>query len=415
MRVVSILSFTLILSALTAPSSAQGTNDADRIIMRMRPVCNYGQGSTVLAAFDVKARAGGAQQRIGGFTILMTYTSSKLTFQGVAQRYQSQYWGQTYRSYTFGPSIWYNQHATSSTGNALPLLPFSQANCGGNPCFEPSTDCSNNPLNDGYYEILRYQFQVLPSANGGVNIAFYNPLPFRAGVQYQQGLEATAIYYSDLLNNGNDSILVIQNMIIPVELAAFTATARIDGTVLLSWRTDTETSNFGFEVERGDGVTFERIGFVKGQGTTSKLTEYEFVDAKPVSSRADNVIFYRLKQMDVDGTTEYSPLASAQLVPSTIGIGQNYPNPAAVNEPTVVPFDLAVPATVTMSIYNSLGQKVATLVDGEQRNAGRYQVTWDGRADNGALASAGVYFIRFIAGLEGGESVSAVRQISLVR
>ena len=79
-----------------------------------------------------------------------------------------------------------------------------------------------------------------------------------------------------------------------------------------------------------------------------------------------------------------------------------------------MPFTLPVPASVQLAVYNAMGQKVATLLDGMDRQAGRHVATWNGRSDAGEAMPAGVYFVRFSAEL-GGERLSDMRQISVIR
>ena len=73
----------------------------------------------------------------------------------------------------------------------------------------------------------------------------------------------------------------------------------------------------------------------------------------------------------------------------------NYPNP--VNSGTEIPFALALPAQVELTIYNVAGQKVRTLLHGT-RGAGNHQVRWDGRGESGRELSSGVYLYRLRAG-----------------
>ena len=74
---------------------------------------------------------------------------------------------------------------------------------------------------------------------------------------------------------------------------------------------------------------------------------------------------------------------------------QNYPNP--FNPTTVINYEIPVSENVTLTIYNSLGQQIKTLVD-EHRNAGYYQVAWNGRDKNNTIAPSGIYFYRIQAG-----------------
>jgi hypothetical protein len=78
-------------------------------------------------------------------------------------------------------------------------------------------------------------------------------------------------------------------------------------------------------------------------------------------------------------------------LPRQIRLGQNYPNP--FNPSTQIDFDLEHPGVVELGVYNLLGQKVNTLVNG-LHSAGHHSVVWDGRVDGGASAPSGEYFYR---------------------
>ena len=87
------------------------------------------------------------------------------------------------------------------------------------------------------------------------------------------------------------------------------------------------------------------------------------------------------------------PLAAstAWVLPSEVALGQNYPNP--FNPSTLIPYQLATPSPVRLEVFNILGQRVATLVDGQQ-GAGAYVARWDGTDAAGRAAASGVYFYR---------------------
>jgi hypothetical protein len=84
-----------------------------------------------------------------------------------------------------------------------------------------------------------------------------------------------------------------------------------------------------------------------------------------------------------------------QIVPRTFSLEQNYPNP--FNPSTQIRFSLPVDVNVKMSIYNLLGQRVATVLE-SALNAGIHEVGWDGQTDSGDRATTGVYFYRMEAG-----------------
>jgi hypothetical protein len=174
---------------------------------------------------------------------------------------------------------------------------------------------------------------------------------------------------------------------LPVELVSFTARISASG-VTLRWETKTEVMNLGFDVERKTGDTpWQKIGFIEGNYTTNSPRYYSFNDQPTVSGK----IFYRLKQIDSDGGFEYSPEISIELgLPSEFALEQNYPNP--FNPETIIGYALPVAGEVSLAIYNSLGEKVVSLVDGIQQ-PGRHLVRF--RADN---LPSGIYFYRMVSG-----------------
>jgi hypothetical protein len=103
---------------------------------------------------------------------------------------------------------------------------------------------------------------------------------------------------------------------LPVELTHFDA--KLDNnTTVLTWQTATELNNHGFEIERSqDGKTWENIGFEMGNGTTTDISNYEFVDGLDLTGfenlQGQN-LYYRLKQVDFDGQFEYSQVKTVKL------------------------------------------------------------------------------------------------------
>jgi hypothetical protein len=83
------------------------------------------------------------------------------------------------------------------------------------------------------------------------------------------------------------------------------------------------------------------------------------------------------------------------LTPKSFELNQNYPNP--FNNQTVIKFNLRRPAEVSLAIYNILGQKVRTLVEGRS-NAGSQTFGWDGKDEKGNDLSSGIYFYQLKAG-----------------
>ncbi|GAB1349440.1 hypothetical protein MASR1M107_16540 [Ignavibacteriales bacterium] len=165
---------------------------------------------------------------------------------------------------------------------------------------------------------------------------------------------------------------------LPVELTSFTASAT-GNKVILSWSTATEVNNRAFEVERKNNGSWKSIGSVAGNGTTTAPKSYSYSDENAGSGK----IAYRLKQIDFDGSFSYSNSIEVDLTPGEFNLAQNYPNP--FNPSTVINFSLPVASSVSLSVYNTLGEKVAELVNG-MMPAGNHAVVF-----NAAKLNSGLY------------------------
>ena len=181
---------------------------------------------------------------------------------------------------------------------------------------------------------------------------------------------------------------------LPVELSSFSGSV-IGSSVKLSWRTETEVSNYGFEVERSVNIDdWRKIGFVEGHGNTNSPKNYIFVDKNPVGGSR---FHYRLKQVDTDGKHEYSNLIEVSIIPNEYSLYQNYPNP--FNPSTTIRFSIKEDNWVNISLYSILGEKVATMID-KQLEMGVHEVEL-----NALNLVSGVYFYKLSAGKNGGDYI----------
>ena len=193
---------------------------------------------------------------------------------------------------------------------------------------------------------------------------------FRFGIDFD-------IYASNIGSDGN---------LIPVELISFNATAN-NNEVELNWQTATETNNYGTEIERSQKSKvksqneWEKIGFVPGFGTTTEHKNYSYTD-QLVNGGA---YYYRLKQLDFDGSFEYSKVIEVKiLTPSKFELSQNYPNP--FNPSTKITYSIPSSEFVTLKLFDLLGNEVAVLVN-EEKPAGNYEVNFEIPG-----LSSGIYF-----------------------
>ena len=175
--------------------------------------------------------------------------------------------------------------------------------------------------------------------------------------------------------------LILTDVIVPVELKSFTG-SYIDQSVKLNWSTATELNNNGFEIQRSiKNGNFVKVGFVNGKGTTTEVTNYSYVD-KNISPQTEYA--YRLKQIDFDGNYSFSDVINlGESLPVSLVLDQNYPNP--FNPVTNISFVLPSKSNVTLDIFNLIGQKVMTLVQGNLEE-GKYSYSV-----NALNFSSGVY------------------------
>ncbi len=214
-------------------------------------------------------------------------------------------------------------------------------------------------------------------------------------------------YYTQTINNvvvsSYNSLTTLDvelvSTIIPVELLSFTSEV-IGNDVRLNWLTSTETNNMGFNVERKQvsspqssvgnlaNTYWEKIGFVNGQGTTTEPQTYSFSDNDLDAGNYQ----YRLKQMDFNGSFEYSNIIDVEIIsPNKFSLEQNYPNP--FNPSTTIHYTIpdvtlsgVEGSLVQLKVYDVLGNEIATLVN-EEKPAGNYEIDF-----NASKLSSGVYF-----------------------
>jgi hypothetical protein len=173
---------------------------------------------------------------------------------------------------------------------------------------------------------------------------------------------------------------------VPVELISFTSTVS-GNNVLLKWSTATELNNQGFDIERKIvSSDWEKIGFIAGSGTTTESRTYSFTDEN-LNTGAYN---YRLKQLDYDGTFEYSNEIQAEVsVPFDFKLEQNYPNP--FNPSTTIRYSVLQNSLVTVKVFNIIGQEVAELVN-EIKSPGKYEINFEANE-----LSSGIYLVKMQA------------------
>lgn len=192
----------------------------------------------------------------------------------------------------------------------------------------------------------------------------------------------------------------------PVELISFSSSIKNNKDVMLEWSTASETNGYGFELQRSESNSndFQKISFISSEGTTSMPKHYCYVD----KDLAIGEYFYRLKQIDLDGSYQFS-----DTIQVTVGLNmefalcQNSPNP--FNSVTTISYNLPSACHVELTVYNISGQEVNKLIDDFQK-AGSHAAKWDGRNSEGKEVTSGLYYYKICTPYE-----SQFRRMLLLR
>jgi photosystem II stability/assembly factor-like uncharacterized protein len=296
-------------------------------------------------------------------------------------------WGGIVRT-TDGGETWLTQSSGTNNRN-LNSVCFSDANIGTIVAGHPSGSFVNigtvmatqtsEDVNTGTQE---QKVSILRTTDGGstwtsqISDATYDLY----GVSFTDANRGTAVGGSTILHTTNGGV-------VPVELTSFTAEA-MDQKVILRWTTATELNNNGFEIQRKVAESdFATVGFVRGEGTTTNQREYSYID----KDLADGKYFYRLKQVDYNGTYEYSDVIEVDVRSlNEYTLEQNYPNP--FNPATTIGYVLREKTNAKLILLNAIGEEVAVLVNGEQ-DKGFHKIDF-----NASTLASGVYFYRLQAG-----------------
>ncbi len=256
-------------------------------------------------------------------------------------------------------------------------------NIGVNTVIEnPGTTASDQASfwNNGYGALL-----LIEEYYGGDFNAYYhsvNDLIIHFNLPYFHKMSKMAI--------GTVATLADLTDIVPVELLAFNAS--VNGSqVQLLWSTASELNNLGFEIERSvnDQDNFITIGFIDGKGSSTEINYYSYTDIPQLSGI--NQIYYRLKQVDFDGSFSYSSVVNVSYdVPAEFVLSQNFPNP--FNPATRINYFVPSESFVNIKVYDFLGREVAELVN-ETKSTGSYELLFDASA-----LPSGTYFCTMTAG-----------------
>jgi uncharacterized protein (TIGR02145 family) len=218
-----------------------------------------------------------------------------------------------------------------------------------------------------------------------------------------KGYDVTRSYYFEL--NGSDGTIVggpINNNVggsircindssvsaLPVELITFNASIN-NSDVILNWATATEINCASFVVEKRIVNTnnWLKITSVVASGNSNSPKQYSFTDIKVNAGKYN----YRLKIVDLDGTSKYSNIVNIEVAPPVnFELSNAFPNPW--NPTTTFRYQVPLNILVTIKVFDALGREVSTLVN-EVKPAGRYEITLSGKR-----FASGIYYFQMKAG-----------------
>ncbi len=255
------------------------------------------------------------------------------------------------------------------------------------------------------------QVNILLSTDGGNNftemLAANTPndgsedilLPNLPTTEARIKIEAVGNVFFDISNTN----FTIEEYV-PVELTAFFTLSTEKG-ITLKWTTASETNNSGFMIERSlNKVDFNEVAFINGKGNTTEVTHYEYVDviSKP------GTYYYHLKQVDFDGSLSYSNIVEGEINgPEVFDLSQNYPNP--FNPSTLINFSLPLDSRVSIELYNTLGEKVDELTNGDY-SIGNHQINFDA-----SKLSNGIYYYTISAKGVDGSTFNKTKKMVLMK
>lgn len=209
------------------------------------------------------------------------------------------------------------------------------------------------------------EYTLSPSVNPNINDLSGNPsMPFNPDLEarfdYARFDEVTVpeeLENVNLFNEATDEELLdflgyASNAVLPVSLVEFSAKGQ-KKQMELSWTTATEMNNKGFEIQKSeDGKSFETIAFQEGKGTTQTPQFYTFSD-KDVET--NTVYYYRLKQLDLDGTITFSKIEVSILKDENVVINIS---PQPVQSQATISLIGTRELQAKLIVYNAIGQKV---------------------------------------------------------
>ncbi|MBE9463229.1 ExeM/NucH family extracellular endonuclease [Dyadobacter subterraneus] len=258
--------------------------------------------------------------------------------------------------------------ATAGYNNLLPVTSYSYV-------FDGQVGSLDHALATG-----SLQSQVTGAEKWHINADEPSVLDYNT--EFKSTYQVSSLYSADQFRaSDHDPILIGLNLTkpLPVNYISFTGQS-VDQVVVLKWETANEKDNAGFDILKSTtGNTFEKIGYVSGNATTSAKSSYQFTDA---DVKTGQIYYYRLEQRDTDGTTDLSRIIGV----SVKGLTQAafvYPNP----NNGVFSVTASNAGNTSVRLYNSLGVEIKV-------NAQKTESQETLFIQPAATLTSGVYFLQ---------------------
>ncbi len=195
---------------------------------------------------------------------------------------------------------------------------------------------------------------------------------------------------------------------LPVTLSNFTAVVTSENFVNIAWTAETETNHSGYNIYRNEAKDLDNAIKINAhlidQGSEiGTQNNYFYTDFEVYTNI---VYYYWLESVSLNGASDfYGPLTVTigdptqeplpPVVPMVTKLYNAFPNP--FNPNTNIRYSLKEAGKVNIEIYNMKGQRIKAYHQ-EHNAPGYYQVSWDGRDENGRVVSSGIYLYRLTTG-----------------
>lgn len=231
------------------------------------------------------------------------------------------------------------------------------------------------------------KLNVLP--DGRQTVSFNTTKNFsKVGIQISgltNVVSNTSVYYAFTDSSNGALSIVAPTGPLPVTLTSFTVRrAPATGAAILNWATASELNSASFVVERSTNPAagFVAVGQVAAAGNSTTARTYSLQDAEAAALPV--AAYYRLRQVDQDGSAHYSAVVVLSAGPAAAGFTL-YPNPATASTPRVT-ISAAVAPGYSVSLYSNMGQLLSSRTISSEGAAAPLSVSTSGLA-------AGIYHV----------------------